>query len=46
MSKALRVGRATSAVVGLAVLDSGGLQLVDDQLLRPFRCVYQPLKPG
>lgn len=29
----------------VAVFDSGGLQLVDDQQLRPYRCVYQPLTP-
>ena len=29
----------------VAVFDTGGLQLIDDQQLRPFRCVYQPLTP-
>jgi hypothetical protein len=29
----------------VAVFDTGGLQLVDDQQSRPFRCVYQPLTP-
>lgn len=29
----------------VAVFDSGGLQLVDDQQLRPYHCVYQPLTP-
>jgi hypothetical protein len=29
----------------IAVFDTGGLQLIDDQELRPFRCVYQPLTP-
>jgi hypothetical protein len=29
----------------VAVFDTGGLQLIDDQQLGPFRCVYQPLTP-
>ena len=29
----------------VVVFDTGGLQVVDDQQLRPFRCVYQPLTP-
>jgi hypothetical protein len=28
-----------------AVFDNGGLQLVEDQVSMPFRCVYQPLTP-
>jgi hypothetical protein len=30
----------------IVVFDSGGVLLVDDQELRPFRCVYQPLTPA
>jgi hypothetical protein len=33
-------------LVSTVVVDNGGLQLVDDQQLRPFRCVYQPLLPN
>jgi hypothetical protein len=29
----------------VAVFDTGGLQVTDDQQERPFRCVYQPLTP-
>lgn len=30
----------------VVVFDTGGLQVIDDQQPRPFRCVYQPLAPG
>jgi hypothetical protein len=29
----------------VAVFDTGGMALFDDQDLKPFRCVYQPLTP-
>jgi hypothetical protein len=42
------VGTATppNDLFAIVVFDSGGVQLVDDQELRPFRCVYQPLTPA
>ncbi len=33
-------------LVAVAVFDSGGIQLIDDQQQLPYRCVYQPLTPG
>lgn len=41
------LGTATppNDLFAIAVFDSGGLQMTDDQQLRPFRCFYQPLAP-